>query len=96
MDGNFHDRLMTALGNMTSADLDTLQNDRMGKFVFPKMPLILNPYFRDWLSDYGPGEAGMSHERIHETYRAYYEHIAHDPKNWEPQEVQLAKALLDG
>lgn len=90
-----HDRLMTALGNMSNADLDTLQNDRIGKFIFPQMPSILKPYFSDWLNDYGPGETGMSHERIHATYREYYEHIAHDPESWEPQEVQLAKALLN-
>jgi hypothetical protein len=90
------EKAQNIMDDMSDEDLDTLQNDRLDSFKYPKMPSILKEYFNDWNSDYGQGEAGLSSDRIQETYAEYYQHIVDDPEGWDPEQVTMAQALLDG
>lgn len=90
-----HDKVCGITRGMSKEDLDTLQNDRMGGFEFPQMPSILAEYFYEWNSDYGCGEAGLSHENIHETHAKFYEHIIGHPEEWDKQQVDMALAMLE-
>lgn len=91
----FRDKVRDITREMSTEDLDILQNDRIGGFKFPHMPSILAEYFQEWNSDYGPGELGLSHENIHETYASFYEHIVGHPEDWDKEQVAMAMAMLE-
>lgn len=88
------DRVQTIMRDMTPDDLDILQNDRIWNFEFPHMPSVLSEYFHEWNKDYGSGEAGLSHENIHETHARFYEHVVANPEDWDKEQVAMASAML--
>lgn len=93
----FREKVQGIVDGMSDEDMYTLQHDVLdADFKYPKMPTILSEYFNDWKDDYGPGESGLSSDRIHETYREYYQFIVDDPEGWDPEQVTMAQALLDG
>lgn len=92
-------RINDIIGELSQEDFDTLQNEPGTESFWrdhKKLPSILQEGFSDWLHDYGPGESGMAHERMAETYQQYVEYILDDPEAYTPMELAHALAFKEG
>lgn len=90
----FREKVLAAIGPLSDHDFEVLQHDCLGPFEFPQMPSVLFDYFREWYGDFGTGEAGLSHENIHESYAKFYAYVVEHPAEWDEEQVAVASDLL--